>query len=182
MTQNTLKVKDYVNLYAHDARKMAGPFTGIYEWTIPASYYSNRQSSVCTVSLVGASVQTKTNHGGGLVVSYHNGAQNSFDPRVSKHARDLAVVSYLQSIPSKNSAVATPEDPNPDNSNTHFYTDREQIKLLVSARPERIVLEFMESGVVNAKEILHGVITLCFEYYDSVETSKQYHEEFTRTL
>jgi hypothetical protein len=181
MTQNTLKVKDYVNLYAHDDRKVAGR-TGIYEWTIPASYYSNRQSSSCTVSVVGASVQTKINHGGGLVVSYYTGAQNSFDTRVSKHGRNLAVVSYLQSIPSNNSAVATPADPNPDNSNTHFFTDREQIKLLVSARPERIVLEFLESSVVNAKEINHGIVTLCFEYHDSVDISKQFHEGFTRTL
>jgi hypothetical protein len=178
MTQNTLKVKDYVNLFAHDELELS---KGVYEWKIPASYYSNRQSSVCTVSVVGASVQTRLNHGGGIVVSYryHNGAQNTFDTRRSKNGRDLAVVSYLQSIPSKNSA-ATPTDP--DNSNTHFYTDKEQIKLLVSARPERIVLEFLESGVTNAREIANGFVTLCFEYHDSVDISKQYHEEFTRTL
>jgi hypothetical protein len=175
MTQNTLKVKDYVNLFVRDEIKLS---QGVYEWKIPASYYSNRQSSVCTVSIVGASVQTRLNHGGGIVVSYHNGAQNSFDTRRPNHGRDLAVVSYLQSISSKNTAL--PSDP--DNSNTHFYTDREQVKLLVSARPERIVLEFLESAVTNAREIANGVITLCFEYHDSVDTSKQYHEEFTRTL
>ena len=175
MTQNTLKVKDYVNLFAHDEHYLS---TGVYEWRIPASYYSNHHSSVCTVSVVGASVQTGLNHGGGLVVSYHTGAQNSFDTRRAKNGRDLAVVSYLQSIPSKNTAT----DPNPDNSNTHFYTDKEQVKLLVAARPQRIVLEFLESGVANSRELSNGVITLCFEYYDSVDVSKQFHEEFTRTL
>jgi hypothetical protein len=52
----------------------------------------------------------------------------------------------------------------------------------VAARPERIALEFLESGVANSRELSNGVVTLCFEYHDSVDISKQYHEEFTRTL
>ncbi len=173
MTQNTLKVKDYVNLFVRDEHKLS---TGVYEWRIPASYYSNRQSSVCTVSIPAASVRTVNNHGGAIIVSYQHGGHNTYNTR--QVGRHLGFLSHLQSIPSKNTALAT----DPDNSNTHFYTDTEQVKLAVVARPERIALEFMTTAHSNIYSLEEGVITLCFEYYDSVETSKQYHEEFTRTL
>jgi len=161
----SLDIKDYVNLHLNASTKTGD---GFYEWTIPASYYSNKYSSVCTVHVVVGSVLTEGVHNdAGLYINYLNGATNTMAAGTT-HPYEHPVLSHLHPMGRGNPLG--------------FHSDVPQCKLLVNARPEIIRLGFMDSHQHGAKGLAGGLVTMCFEYYDSDDTSRQFHEQFTRTL
>lgn len=160
----SLDIKDYVNLHVKESRKLS---TGVYEWTVPHGYYSNKRSSVCTVHIVASSVRTFQAHDGGLFISYETGAFNTISAGNSHHT-DNPILSHVT--------------PHGRSNPSSFDTDVPQCKLLVAARPEKIKLKFADTKEHGVKELGGGVITLCYEYYDSVDTAEQFHEQFVRTL
>lgn len=160
----SLDIKDYVNLHVKNSHKLD---TGVYEWTVPHGYYSNKRSSVCTVHVVAASVRTEAAHDGGLFISYETGAFNTVSAATAHH-HDSPILSHLSPHGRSNPSV--------------FDTEVPQCKLQVAARPEKIKLNFADTRDHLVKAVQGGMVTLCFEYYDSADTAEQFHEQFVRTL
>lgn len=155
---DSYKLEDYVALYIADATQ-SGDF---YTWQIPQSYYTNRRSQVATVTCRGGSIETTTVvHG--IVVNYVNGAQNAY-----ASGNEQAIVTHgYQTIEHSNNKMA--------------FNFTQNSELLVSARPQQIVLKITdhEKGSIAS---IKGCLTLKFCYYNQLDTGENLHKQYTNTL
>jgi hypothetical protein len=160
---NGANIKDYVTLFLNDAVVSAN--ATLFTWSIPATYYSNQRSRVCSVSVVSANIITdvelKT-----IILDYVNGGFNTYSSSNGRH-----IVAHL--------GVS-------DFTNKIFETSHrsEPINLLTNARPDKIQLKFFNglNGSLNEDDLDFGCITLAFTYYDAEETNKQLHNQYTNVL
>ena len=155
---DSYKMEDYVSLYIADSTQN-GDF---YTWQIPQSYYTNRRSQVCTVTCRGGSIEpTAVVHG--IVVNYVNGAQNAY---ASGNVQAVLTHGY-QTIEHSNNKMA--------------FNFTQSSELLVSARPQQIVLKITghdKESITSAK----GCLSLKFCYYNQLETGEALHKQYTNTL
>ena len=155
---DSYKMEDYVALYIADATQSSD----FYTWQIPQSYYTNRRSQVCTVTCRGGSIETTTVvHG--LVVNYVNGAQNAY---ASGNVQAILTHGY-QTIEHSNNKMA--------------FNFTQSSELLVSARPQQIVLKITDHAKGSLASV-KGCLTLKFCYYNQLDTGENLHKQYTNTL
>lgn len=161
----TYKMCDYVTLVMDADAKHADDKS--YEWRINDGYYSNRDSSVCSVELVGGTVRTTLNLNG-LCCAYEGSARNM--KTLSATGLQHVIIGYGEQL-----RASTDDGDN-------FTFPGNQIAVLVPARPTIIKIRFLKMSDALVKEMAYGVITLKFSYYDSIETTESLHNYFTPTL
>ena len=160
------KMCDYVTLVMDADSKHLTDHT--YQWAINDGYYSNRDSSVCSVELVGGSVRTSANLEG-LLCAYEGNARNM--QTLSATGLQHTVIGYGD----VQAATTAPGD-------NFIFGSTSSYPVLVPARPSFIKLRFLKASDAAIKKMAHGVITLKFSYYNSVETTESLHNYFTPTL
>jgi hypothetical protein len=160
---NGANIKDYVTLFLNDAVVSAN--ATLFTWSIPATYYSNQRSRVCSVSVVSANIITDVEFKT-IILDYVNGGFNTYSSSNRRH-----IVAHL--------GVS-------DFTNKIFETSHrsEPINLLTNARPDKIQLKFFDgfNNLLDEDDLNYGCITLAFTYYDAEETDKQLHNQYTNVL
>jgi len=160
MYNNGMSIKDYVSLFIGDATNIS---TGVYEWDIPATYYTNQRSTVCTVSVVGSSLYASGPHTN-LMIEYRNGARNTYSQNNNTY-----IISHTQ------------HEYSASNTTSYYKSFKEDIELLTTARPEKIRLRFLHDNGVS-QSMGSGCVTLKFCYYNAEETNHELHNQYTNTL
>lgn len=160
MYENTLSIKDYLNLFLGDANVLSA---GIYEWDIPSTYYTNQRSTVCTVSVCGANLKSAGPHTN-LMIEYSNGGRNIYSKDNNTY-----VIAHCQ------------HEDSGGGGNALYKAFSQDIQLLTTPRPQKIRLRFIHSN--NANQAMEsGCVTLKFCYYNAEETNKDLHNQYTNTL
>ena len=161
---NVANIKDYVTLFFDESLTVFN--STLFTWSIPASYYSNQRSRVCSVSIVSANISTRGQYKTAISIDYVNGGFNTYSSSNRRH-----IVAHL--------GVS-------DFTNKIFETSHrsEPINLLTNARPDKIQLKFFDgfNDLLDIDDLNYGCITLAFTYYDAEETDKQLHNQYTNVL
>jgi hypothetical protein len=175
--ENSYSVDDYITLNSRDRQSISG---NVLTWQIPQTYYSNRRSNVCTVEVVTGVVSDNIINGAvdAVVISYENGAQNSYSSNNAPPVLGIAS-QYARG----------------SNYNDETFLIRGSGKLLTQARPSRISLRVessrRESLGSSTKPAFTSrptdpdcqfVITLKFKYYNQLKTASNLEDQFSTTL
>jgi hypothetical protein len=159
-----MEINDIIVLHQADARNStldANNDTLVFD--IPATYYTNQRSSVCSISLVDFNfVADETDEY--ILVYYDNIGQNQFNS-----ANNGLYLGYGICKGRANDALQ--------------LTNLNKIKTLVNARPTTITLKLKAEGnTALGSAITNAFFVLKFEYYNPVDTTELLLEQYTPTL
>lgn len=160
MYDNTMTIKDYVTLFLNEGTLIS---TGIYEWQIPSTYYTDQRSTVCTVSVVGANIASSGTHTN-ILIEYSNGGNNIYSKDNNTY-----VIAHCQ------------HESTGAGGNSLYKAFPQEIELLTTARPQVIRLRFL-TGTKGVQAMDNGCITLKYCYYNSEHVNKDLHNQYTNTL
>lgn len=159
-----MEINDILVLHQSDARNStldANNDRLIFD--IPAPYYTNQRSSVCSISLVDFNfVADETDSY--ILLYYDNIGQNQFN--------------------SANNGVYLGHGICKGKANDSLrITNSDRFKVLVSARPTTITLKLKAQGNTNlGAAITNAFFVLKFEYANPVDTSETLLNDYTPTL
>lgn len=150
---------DYVTLYIKDVYDSSSQ--GKLVWKIPPdAYYHKDKGLLCKVSLADAALQTSGSGDQNISINYVGSLTGGLNEQVAATAVEnfagtLGILTY--------------------NSNINWYSGQsgsEPIKLLTSARPDKIALTFVEGSKVKYDFDLSGgqdgIFVLRFDYFDPI--------------
>tara|TARA_R110002153_G_scaffold94328_3_gene227551 strand:- start:465 stop:1007 length:543 start_codon:yes stop_codon:yes gene_type:complete len=176
--ENSYSVDDYITLNARDRQSVNG---NVLTWAIPQTYYTNRRSQVCTVEVVSGCVAENSVNGSVdmVIISYENGAQNSYSSSNASPVIGIAGQSVRGS-----------------NVNDETFSIAAAGQLLTQARPNRISLRVESSRraslgngttpafalVPNDANDCQFVICLKFKYYNQLKTASNLEDQFDMPL
>jgi len=176
--ENSYSVDDYITLNSRDRQSVSG---NVLTWQIPQTYYSNRRSNVCTVEVVTGVISDNIVNGpvDAVVISYENGAQNSYS------SNNAPAVLGISSQSVRGSSY-----------NDETFLIRGSGQLLTQARPNRISLRIESSrreslgsdtkaafaSPPSDADDCQFVITLKFKYYNQLKTATNLEDQFSITL
>ena len=166
---NVANIKDYVTLFFDESLTVFN--STLFTWSIPASYYSNQRSRVCSVSIVDATITTDTLFKS-ILIDYINGGFNSYS--TAKRRNVIGQMSIVETSGGLSTYVIS-----------HVS---EPIRLLTNARPDKIQIKLLKTDNTEIRDTdiyfigAGGCITLAFTYYDAEETDKQLHNQYTNVL
>jgi len=158
MNYPTSYICDYVTVFFEDGNITSN----VGEWNIPASsYYYQSRGNLVLVSLVDATFDADGDNN--ILIAYDNGFNGSVAQvgTADPIANNLAVLGSL---------VQT-SNPNDANNGQYVYQRTEPIKVLTSARPNKIRLTFLKDNKQD-RDVTRGSVTLKFEYL-SPEAEKE---------
>jgi len=152
-----MEIQDYIVL-----SKTAGTaYNGGFKFQIPLNWYSNQRSSVATVELV----QFYHKKGSGHDMAYITTNLTAQNQYVASGMQGKNILAVLM---------------NNKNSNSQYLL--EQMKLLTTARPTEIELQFYDVDGATKSSPDEFVATLKFSYYSPEETAEKLTNQFTPAL
>ena len=159
-----MEINDIIVLHQGDARNTtldANNDTLVFD--IPATYYTNQRSSVCSISLVDFNFVADATDDY-ILVYYDNIGQNQFNS-----SNNGVYLGYGLCKGANTDALQ--------------LTNLNKIKTLVNARPTTITLKLKAEGnTALGSAITNAFFVLKFEYYNPVDTTELLLEQYTPTL
>ena len=159
-----MEINDVIVLHQADARNTTlNAGNGLLTFDIPASYYTNQRSSVCSISLVDFNFVADATDDY-ILVYYDNIGQNQFNSANNGL--------YLGYGVSKGA-----------NTDPLQISNSDRFKVLVNARPTTINLRLRSQGnSALGSAITNAFFVLKFEYSNPQDTSELLLEQYTPTL
>ena len=159
-----MEINDIIVLHQGDARNTtldANNDTLVFD--IPATYYTNQRSSVCSISLVDFNFVADATDDY-ILVYYDNIGQNQFNSSNNGVYLGYGLCKGANTDPLQ-------------------LTNLNKIKTLVNARPTTITLKLKAEGnTALGSAITNAFFVLKFEYYNPVDTTELLLEQYTPTL
>jgi hypothetical protein len=141
-----LKVCDNISLFTYDAEIVYNGSYSTFSWDIPNSYYTDQRSQVCTVQLMDGILDLEV-YGTvkGIAIMYeNNGSSNNYTSKTP--------VAKTLTDPTKSSSNA-PVLGVAERRASNLLKISQGIPYLCNARPQRIVLKFLD---LTKKEVTEG--------------------------
>ena len=159
-----MEINDVIVLHQADARNTTlNAGNGLLTFDIPASYYTNQRSSVCSISLVDFNFVADATDDY-ILVYYDNIGQNQFNSSNNGVYLGYGLCKGANTDPLQ-------------------LTNLDKIKTLVNARPTTITLKLKAQGNTNlGAAITNAFFVLKFEYANPVDTSETLLNDYTPTL
>ena len=159
-----MEINDVIVLHQADARNTTlNAGNGLLTFDIPASYYTNQRSSVCSISLVDFNfVADATDEY--ILVYYDDIGQNQFNSANNGVYLGYGICKGANTDPLQ-------------------ITNSDRFKVLVNARPTTITLKLKAQGNTNlGAAITNAFFVLKFDYANPVDTSETLLNDYTPTL
>ncbi len=159
-----MEINDVIVLHQANARNTTlDANNGILTFDIPASYYTNQRSSVCSISLVDFNFVADATDDY-ILVYYDDIGQNQFNSSNNGVYLGYGLCKGANTDPLQ-------------------LTNLDKIKILVNARPTTITLKLKAQGNNDlGSAVTNAFFVLKFEYSNPVDTSELLLEQYTPTL